>query len=386
MEKTARIAEIEGFIRFVATEWPRLRADVAHQISARCTRCILSEHCSPLVDGVCEVCRSGGQSRRHPAREIPAMTRALDELLRAHAGRGRGRHDALLLFSGGKDSAYLLHRLRTEYPDLRILALTVESGFFSAVARDNVDNILRRIGGVDHVTFTPRGELFRKTFRHALTHLAPGGCYETVDRMDGDLTFDIGRNVAAELDIPLMIIGLSPIQVEDILGLSSFETDPAVERQRRTTSAGFELERLYTAEELRFWWDGTRWPDGRIPRVLYPFYAWEYDEHAIREEVLRLGLIEPGQDDPIITNNDLIPIMLALDVAVLGYSGFEPEFAQLVRTGKADRAMWLGVFEALEYLARRGEFLPNCIASTLGRLELSVADIGLRRAVPAPIR
>ena len=64
---------------------------------------------------------------------------------------------------------------------------------------------------------------------------------------------------------------------------------------------------------------------------------------------------------PLATNNDTIPVMLAVDVNVMGYSGFEPEFADLVRTGRAAREFWLPLFESLEYLGKRGQFLPRCV-------------------------
>jgi len=196
--------------------------------------------------------------------------------------------------------------------------------------------------------------------------------------MDGDLTFDIGRNFAAKLKAPLLISGLSPEQVERILGFNDFESPPGIESQAREQSANFSLHELYDAEERdRYWWNPNRWPATERPRVLHPFHAWEYDEEFILHEVVRLGLVNPGQDNPLITNNDTIPVMLALDCVKLGYSSFEPEFAQLVRRGRADRATWLAMFESIEYLSSRGEFLPRCIADTLHRLGLEAETLGL---------
>jgi hypothetical protein len=305
------------------------------------------------------------------------MEQALDQVLQSHQGSGRGQYDALVLFSGGKDSAYLLHRLTTHYPSLRLLAATIDNGFFNPVAMKNAAKILQRIDGVDHMVFKPDASLYRTTFRHALTHLDDGGCYATVDRMDGDLAFDIGRNLAASLGIPLMIAGLSPTQVERIFGLRWFETDRSVERSKRTRSAGFRLEDIYATRELAYWWDGTAWPDDRIPRVLYPFCAWPYREEEVRDEVVRLGLIDPGQDNPLVTNNDTIPVMFAVDSCQLGYSSFEPEFADLVREGKADRNGWLNLFQSLEYLAARGQFLPRGIDQTLRQIGLTHQEVGL---------
>lgn len=377
MNVETRIGEIGEFLRFAMAEWPGIRASHAHEMARRCRRCILSERAVELVDDLCPECRAPAVEVRDPGAGDLREAAALDDLLKSHAGRGRGRYDALVLFSGGKDSAILLHRLRAEHPGLRLLALTVDNGFISRVALANAARILDRIDAVDHIVFKPRAGLYEKTFRHAFTHLQPGGCYCTVDRMDGDLTFDIGRNHAAQMEIPLMIAGLSGAQVERILGLTTFESPRTDERRRRETSADFRLEDIYTPDEMRFWWDGTAWPEAHVPRVLYPFHAWPYDEQQIREEVLKLGLIEAGRDDPVMTNNDTIPVMLAVDSAVLGYSGFEPEFASLVRKGKAPREVWLNVFEAVEHLARRGQLLPLCVADTLGRLGLSPKDVGI---------
>jgi hypothetical protein len=391
MAVPSRLDEIQQFLQFAMAQWPQLRGQVAAQLARRCERCIVSERYLPIQDGLCTACRAAGDAsaipygeRRALARRVDAsgMEQQLGQVLQQHAGRGAGNFDALLLFSGGKDSAFLLHRLRTEFPMLRLLAVTVDNGFFSQVALANCRRILERVEGVDHMFFKPHRQLYIKTFRHALTHLNEGGCYTTVDRMDGDLTFDIARNLAAGLEIPLMIAGLSPGQVERILGLQSFETRRQDEQKKRTECAGFALEEIYDdRERTTYWWDGTAWDERRIPRVLYPFYAWGYDEDWIRAEVVRLGLLEAGQDNPLATNNDTIPVMLAVDSCRLGYSGFEPEFAELVRAGKADRAFWLAVFESLEYLSQRGQFMPHSVAETLQRLGLSHADVGL--PVPA---
>jgi hypothetical protein len=208
--------------------------------------------------------------------------------------------------------------------------------------------------------------------------LGNGDCYSIVDRMDGDLTFDIGRNLAARLRVPLVIAGLSPNQVRRILELDAFETRRSEETQRRTTSAGFPLEIIYPIEQRqKYWWDGTAWPKDAVPRVIYPFVAWSYDEDFIRGEVVRLGLIAAGQDNPLATNNDLIPVMLAVDIIRLGYSAFEPEFAELVRANKADRQFWLAMFQALEFLVPRSEFMPQCISETLRRLGLTHGELGI---------
>ena len=58
----------------------------------------------------------------------------LHELLASYQGKGLNGYDALVMFSGGKDSCYLMHRLKTEYPNLRPLAMLVDNSFLSKVA------------------------------------------------------------------------------------------------------------------------------------------------------------------------------------------------------------------------------------------------------------
>ncbi len=378
MDAKTRIDEINAFLGYVVGEWPSTQPEVADQLSQRCSNCILSENYVSLENGLCSECRRGVPSKHERGERNEAAESALANVLRDRSGKGAANYDAVVLFSGGKDSAFLLHRLRSEFPELRLAALTVDNSFMSTVALANCRHILSCMDGIDHFVVRPKQDLYVRAFRHALTHLDGQGCYAKVDRMDGDLTFDIGRNFAASLDIPLLISGLSPEQVERILGLDNFEAPVAIESQRRTHSADFALEQLYDPNELdQYWWNPDRWPADRRPRVLHPFHAWNYDEEEIPREVIRLGLIEAGQDNPLITNNDTIPVMLAVDSINLGYSSFEPEFAQLIREGRADRSMWLAIFQAIEYLVREGRFLPSCIADTLERLELTPEQIGL---------
>jgi len=371
-----RIKEIEEFLRFALETWPKRRESALHEIAKRCSNCALSERHSPLTDGICSACREHTPNDALSG-DTAAMSRELDELLESHQGKAAGRHDALVMFSGGKDSALLLHLLRQKFPGLRLLALMVDNGFTSSIAFANAKRVATILSDVEYVTIRPKETLFRNTFRYALTHLNAGGCYSSVDRLGGDLVFDIGRNTAAAFGIPLLIHGGTRAQAQLILKLFSYETPRSWEREKRESTGGFSLRDIYAPEELKYWWDGSSWPADRVPRVIFPFYAWPYDEHAVRREVQALGLFEKGKENPIASNSDLIPVNLAVDNSFLGYSGYEPEFAQLIRGKKADKNIWLSLFESVEYLGARGLLLPGCIAETLTRLGLTHADVGL---------
>jgi hypothetical protein len=98
----------------------------------------------------------------------------------------------------------------------------------------------------------------------------------------------------------------------------------------------------------------------------------------VQKEVVRLGYVEPGSDNPLITNNLLIPLMVNMDIVRFGYCGFEPEFALLAREGRTDREHWARLFDAAAHLARQdGGFLPKCVDDVLARLDLTREQVGL---------
>jgi hypothetical protein len=376
-----RIAEIEEFFRFAQVEWPTLRSQAEVDLTPRCRSCINSELYSPLENGVCGECRAEAQHRTLARQEVPSSTgeakEDLDALLTSYEGKGERHYDALVLFSGGKDSTYLLYRLRKDHPGLRLLAVTLDNGFASTVALANVRRVLDLMDSVDGEVFRPRASLFRKAFRYALTHPNPPGEYPLADRFDGDLTFDICRNIAAARQIPLMIAGVSGAQMQRIFGFQGFESPRSLELTERKEVAGRNLRKVFSAEEMRFWWNGSAWSPAQVPRVIYPIAAWEYDEQSIQTELVELGLLEKGQTNPLVTNNDLIPLLLALDVVRQGYTDFEPEFGALVRAGKTDRTIWLNIFEAIEYSVKNGRFVPRCLQDTATRLGLRLSELGL---------
>lgn len=62
--------------------------------------------------------------------------------------RGNYDYDAAVGISGGKDSVYVLYRLAKDY-GLHIRAFTMDNGFLSTKARENIDRVVSQLG-VEH--------------------------------------------------------------------------------------------------------------------------------------------------------------------------------------------------------------------------------------------
>lgn len=324
------------FELYATYAWPVVRHVVG--LSRRCRRCILSERHGPLDDGLCAECAAfGSPSAESPAPEVSAETRARFAATLRDLVRGGGYH-ALVLLSGGKDSAYLLHRLATEHPALNVLCLTVNNGFMSPSAVENARLAAARLKR-DWLLSNAHVDRFAAALRQAFLGLNGRGSAGVVDFTDGSLLFEVGQRTAQELGIPVVLSGLSWVQVQRIVGQDDFELKRPGE-----------------------------------PTQLFPLSVWRPDERDIRRTVLSEGLMHPGTDSPLVSNSTLILAMNVVDVLNRGYSSFEPELAQLVREGKADRKSWLHVFELLEFATRRG-LLEKDARASLAQLGLTLADV-----------
>src|SRR4051812_44638494 len=101
-------ASLESYARHV---WPVQR--LFSRIARRCVRCIVSERYTPLESGLCKECRTFSAKEPIETEESVVGLDAFTRDVEAYCGRGEGSYDALLLLSGGKDSAFILHRMRT---------------------------------------------------------------------------------------------------------------------------------------------------------------------------------------------------------------------------------------------------------------------------------
>ena len=86
----------------------------------------------------------------------------------------------------------------------------------------------------------------------------------------------------------------------------------------------------------------------------------------------------PERDSsPILTNNQVLAIMTAIDIKTIGYCSFEPEFAEMIRYRENDPVYWRNAFEMAEFGARNKLFLQRTVSKVLGKLGLTFQEVGL---------
>jgi len=178
---------------------------MTHMRCRRCRRCLLPEgsfHVRLDASGLCNYCRYWDETHESildSPRNRPRLVRRLERF------RGRFHYDAAVGLSGGKDSAYVLHRL-TETYGANVLAITFDNGFLTDYAWNNVREIARATG-VDHFVYKPDWEAFRPFYHAAVRKLG-----------DPCLACSIGGYILSvrgcrDLRVPFFIHGRSPMQM-----------------------------------------------------------------------------------------------------------------------------------------------------------------------------
>lgn len=117
-------------------------------------------------EGICDACRYAEVKQRDVDWE--ERERALQALCDKYRSRN-GSNDCLVPGSGGKDSVYASHVIKTKY-DMHPLTVTWAPHLYTDVGWQNFQNWLH-VGGFDNYLFTPNGQVHRTLTRLAYTNL-----------------------------------------------------------------------------------------------------------------------------------------------------------------------------------------------------------------------
>ena len=275
------------------------------------------------------------QSRVEGGREEPRLL----ELITSLRDRPGAEWDAIVAWSGGKDSSYLLHRFKEVY-GLRVLAATVKGVFLSQTAERNIAKGLEALG-VDHLWLQPEPrtlEVLQLGFRSATrTGIEADVC----DLCDG-LTRKRIVETAIERDIPMIVHGADPFQLIDfklheaVGPLATADACwPHLARLRGVFRELYEIPQLAMLDEP--------------PREIYPFLFIPYSEAKISAAVRELGIIE--EVDPDLTNCKLVFLMNIVELLRRGYPAYVHNTSAAVLQGElplaealAEVEQWLGEY------------------------------------------
>jgi 3'-phosphoadenosine 5'-phosphosulfate sulfotransferase (PAPS reductase)/FAD synthetase len=316
----------------------------------RCKKCTLPATfpgISLAEDGVCSICRDfaeGGTSTYSPKRSREALSKIIEA-----AKAKRQRYDAVVAFSGGKDSTFLMYLLKEKF-NLRLLAVTFDNGFLSEACSANMRHVVAALN-VDHTIIKYRQDHLNRIFLESalspiypahLTQFGSGVCISCIR-----MVMTAALRAAIEKHVPLVMLGNSPGQTlrsEDELIFQDNKIPFALRRHlfdrlaERTGPWAYDYVML-TAEEYR---------TSPFPYLVSPLPIIGYDEAGIYRTIAELGWSKPKDVDPNSTNCRLNAFGIIRHKNRYGFHPYDYEMSQLVRLGSMSREAALAKIRDLE--------------------------------------
>jgi hypothetical protein len=347
-----------------------------------CHNCLLPEEVpGSAIDSskVCWFCRSHAVAD-HAAEETLRRKREADLEHTLRTCKGQGEYDVLVNLSGGKDSCYLLYKVVKEY-GLKALAFTTDM-HVPDTAWENIRRTVKALS-VDHTVYTPPKSLYRKLFRFLLQNQEARGAVRTVCYVCAPMFEGYSLKTAVEKRIPLVLAGYSPGQPEP--ERMEYEFGRALLTQQDWTPPEVRDSGLFNEDELSYFWNPARYPHGTaFPRYLAPFHAWPYNQSEVMERVVKLGLARSRHSaNPVHSNCPVNWLLMYSDLKHLGYNPYTPEFARLIREGKASRAQWRILLPIVNFMLRHKMFLGRNVRESLAWLGLREEELRITRLAPA---
>ena len=304
-----------------------------------CKNCLLPENVEGVAlnqNGICNHCveysstKNNQQDRERLEREHDLEQTLLEV-------KGKAQFDCLVPFSGGKDSIYLLYKLKYDY-GLNVLAYTTNANI-PDIAWKNIYSTLKKLN-IEHISYTPPHDLYTKLFRYLFQNQEPRGAVYTISYVYAPLFEGDAIRLAIEKNIPLVLAGYSPGQPEPERML--YEFSHKLLRQSDWTPPALVDSGLFSPEELAFFYNSNDYPEGTtFPRYLAPFHAWEYNQATVMEAVVKRKLVPSTRHaSPILTNYPINWLCMYSDLKHFGYNPYQPEFSALIREGKASKLYW----------------------------------------------
>lgn len=293
-----------------------------------CTRCVLSESFPGLTfnrSGECSYCTNEAE------RVVLDQETVESALKSARRERQPDVYDAVVLYSGGKDSTRALWA--GSNAGLRVLAFTLDNGYISTQTNRNMVAVLDALG-VDHVYFRPPATLMKLLYRTSLMSefgeetmkYSTGSCGSCIS-----MVFAAGRRVARGYGVSTLIGGWSPGQMSTSPVVDGAFVDAVIRRQLEPLAR----KHPKLAAALEPWLAPTRLDDIRL---VNPMYSVAYDEEVVVRAISEMGWQRPADTDSCSTNCCLNGFLVVDHIRRYGYHPYAYELAHHVRIGATSRS------------------------------------------------
>ena len=289
----------------------------------------------------------------------------------------KGNYHCVLGYSGGKDSTALLDYLVNDL-GLDVLAVTVNTGFMTDIAKQNIiDTIIKMNIEEHHLFIEDVSKTFTRLYRWLFFNHHSNTISLTVDVCDqcSDLIHSIVVKHALNRKIPYVFFGYSPDQIKRY-----FYEIPQNEALNDWKPIFTDLA-PFTKKDRANYIDKIHISISDMPRILLPYHVMRYDEKEIIEIVEKKGFIQKGKADPILTNCHVVKAAAIYDLYRYGGLTYALQYAELVRqapdekTRKFHRKKWLRLYRGIVHSIYKRQFNVEGINDFLKTIGSSMEEI-----------
>ncbi|TFF95956.1 MAG: hypothetical protein EU547_06945, partial [Promethearchaeota archaeon] len=350
-----------------------------------CSNCILPDGFLGIrldEHGICDICRDPTFQTENWRKvqitekmRIDALKDWNSTIEKINTSENRIPYDCILGYSGGKDSTALLDMLINEL-NLNVLAVTIDTGFMTDVAKENIENTLKNLNYSTHHRFiTKAAPTFIRLYKNLfLTHNSNKRILAgTLCDHCSDLIHSILLKEAIQREIPIIILGYSSDQIKRY-----FYEIPQKEMLTEWTP-DFLFPNQFTKRDQKWFLSEIERELSDLPRFLLPYHVLEYNEKKIINKIISKELIERGNSDPVLTNCHVVKAALMYDLYRYGGISYALQYAELVRQEKEEkrprtRKKWLFLCISVGKAILSGRFAKEGIDYFLSEIGISRKD------------
>jgi len=286
----------------------------------------------------------------------------------------KGPYNCIVACSGGKDSAYLLYLMKEEY-GLKPLAVTVDTGFLSETAKENIAELSKKLS-IDHIYIQPEKDIYHSVYRHYLKNYDDTKLIMyTVCRHCTDIMDMLMARVAIEKKIPVVFVGISPDEYRTCINM--FETDKFFYEPPKDVLMKEFNTKVFKGiinKDILKKIDVTETKQG-FPRFIYPLHVLPYDIKKVIRLLHKKKLMPKGKSTPYKTNCLLNWVMIYSFMKKKGYNPYLEMFSDAVRKDPSLRARYVVLDNIMKILVKMNMFQSKNIKNILDELDLKEKDI-----------
>ncbi|PCI30758.1 MAG: hypothetical protein COB67_00995 [SAR324 cluster bacterium] len=336
-----------------------------------CKKCVLPDTFPGISfneEGICRFCQSEApvDSRRKKRQNLLENMESVFNQVRR---KKEGEYDAIVAFSGGKDSTLTLLKLSRDY-GLRCLAVTVNNGFIPEETLQNCHVVTDALG-VDFVWYTPAFPFVKNMFVKSIQGkpTSPAAikrgsqvCASCINLINNHMI-----KLALQTDTPIVAGGYVGGQVP--AGSAVLEINPARQEQIREATLS-HYQSNFGSEARKYFGLSKELLEKTKDRNIYlvnPMLTFQVPESEVIQEIKKIGWVAPQNTGLNSTNCMLNDLGVKTHFDRYGFHPYAEELSDLVRKAIIPRQ------EALKRVGQIPEYAQ--LQDQLKKLEVKETDL-----------